>query len=231
MRQRCGLSDLIAATRALAPRDLLLTCPRREAFLSKDRRGTPMDAGCPVEGKFLWGPRASGAPARPSAQIIVFLYFRNSRFRQTEAHAINSPMTASISSPRATRSARAAGGRRATNPHRSDDFISLREPKKEKNGLGGRRNSLKRLNSAKEIQGFPSIVFGRAWLDLARFANIWIWLGTTTKLALASAAAALSTQADEGVSGRRPGRRRERIGASAPSNGAAWAFKPGRATP
>jgi hypothetical protein len=32
--------------------------------------------------------------------------------------------------------------------------------KKEKNGLGGRRNPLKRLNSAKEIQGFPLIYFG-----------------------------------------------------------------------
>jgi hypothetical protein len=48
-------------------------------------------------------------------------------------------------------------------------------PKKKKR-LGGRRNPLKRLISAKEIQGNPSLFFckiwleaGLAWLDFAEF--------------------------------------------------------------
>jgi hypothetical protein len=43
--------------------------------------------------------------------------------------------------------------------------------RKEKKGLGGRRKPLIRLNSAKEIQGFPLLDFGRALLDEAQ-----IWL-------------------------------------------------------
>ena len=50
-------------------------------------------------------------------------------------------------------------------------------PRKKKMALGGRRNPLKRLDSAKEIQGFSWIFFGRAWSDLARFGRIWVWLG------------------------------------------------------
>jgi hypothetical protein len=38
----------------------------------------------------------------------------------------------------------------------------------------GRRNSLKTLDPAKRIQGFPLFVFGRAWLDSAR---AWTNLG------------------------------------------------------
>jgi hypothetical protein len=40
--------------------------------------------------------------------------------------------------------------------------------KQRKNRARGRHNPLKRLNSAKEIQGFPLIFFDRARLDSAR---------------------------------------------------------------
>jgi hypothetical protein len=33
-----------------------------------------------------------------------------------------------------------------------------------------------RLDSAKEMHGFPLIYFDRAWLDLAKFGKIWDWL-------------------------------------------------------
>jgi hypothetical protein len=44
-----------------------------------------------------------------------------------------------------------------------------------KKGLGGRRNVLIRLDSAKEIKGFSLAKFGRALLDEAR---IWLDLGS-----------------------------------------------------
>jgi hypothetical protein len=141
-------------------------------------------------------------------------------------------MTASILSPRAIRSARAAGRRPAANPHRFDDFIALREAKKEKNGLAGRRNPLETLNSAKEIEGFPLICL---WPGLAQFGQIWENLDFAWQnqigARLRGRRAALSTHAGEGASARRPRRRRNRIaamqaanGINAPSNAAAWAF-------
>jgi hypothetical protein len=36
---------------------------------------------------------------------------------------------------------------------------------------------LKRLDSDKEIQALALVGFGRAWLDLAQFGSIWLWLG------------------------------------------------------
>ena len=48
---------------------------------------------------------------------------------------------------------------------------------KRKYALGGRRKPLKRLDPDKEIQAFPLVVLGQAWLDLARFGSIWIRLG------------------------------------------------------
>ena len=48
---------------------------------------------------------------------------------------------------------------------------------KEKLPLGGPRKSLIRLDSDKEIQAFPLVGFGWAWLDLAQFGPIWIRLG------------------------------------------------------
>jgi hypothetical protein len=48
---------------------------------------------------------------------------------------------------------------------------------KRKNALGGPRKSLIRLVSDKEIQAFPLIIFGLAWLDLAQFGPIWMGLG------------------------------------------------------
>ena len=42
---------------------------------------------------------------------------------------------------------------------------------------GGRRKPLIRLDSAKEIEGFSWLYFGRTLLDEARFGSIWIWLG------------------------------------------------------
>jgi hypothetical protein len=40
---------------------------------------------------------------------------------------------------------------------------------KGKNALGGPSKSLITLDSDKEIQAFPLVGFGRAWLDLAQF--------------------------------------------------------------
>jgi hypothetical protein len=230
---RHGLSDLGhrgTGDPAPAPRGLLMTCPRRDAFLNKETRSPRRMRDVRSRGVLVGAVRSRRAGRTVGRPDFGFLYFSNNHFRQTETHAINFPMAASISSPRATKSARAAGRRRGPNPHRSDDFISPSKAQERKNGLGGWRNSLETLNSAKEIQGFPLIVFGRAWLDLARFGKIWLWLGKT-KLTQASAAAVLSTQADEGVSARRPKGRRDRIRASAPSNAAACALKLGRATP
>jgi hypothetical protein len=65
------------------------------------------DAGCPVEGSCCWGREIPDRlPNRRQARFCFPVFFN---FRETETDAINSPMTASISSPRATGSARAAG--------------------------------------------------------------------------------------------------------------------------
>jgi hypothetical protein len=73
-------------------------------------------------------------------------------------------MTASIDSPRATRGPeRRLEGARDLHPPSA--------AKKEKNGPRGRRNSLKRLNSAK---GKPRISFDHLWPGLAQFFGIWL---------------------------------------------------------
>jgi hypothetical protein len=76
-------------------------------------------------------------------------------------------MTTTIDSPQTT------VARRPSGPPRAQLYaaisINMRErAKKEENGPRGPRNPLKRLDPAKEIQGFPLIYFGRAWLDSAR---------------------------------------------------------------
>src|SRR5271155_2450205 len=80
-----------------------------------------------------------------------------------------------------------------------------------KNALGGPRKSLIRLDSDKEIQAFPLVGFGRAWLDLAQFGPIWIPLGFSldtlhigaTGLILSSPPAGLRPAAHESSSRRR----------------------------
>jgi hypothetical protein len=67
----------------------------------------------------------------------------------------------------------------------SESWYKAGSGPKMKKGAGGRRNPSQKLDSAKEIQGFPLIVFGRAWLNLAGFGENGNWLGKT-KSALAS---------------------------------------------
>jgi hypothetical protein len=107
-----------------------------------------------------------------------------------ENHAMVSiAMTKTIESPQATRAPR-TGRRLRANLYNIITTNSLEVAVKKEKCPEGRRNSLKTLDSAKKTQGFPLIVFGRAWLDLARFGKISSWLGKT-RLALAAAAVAL----------------------------------------
>jgi hypothetical protein len=98
---------------------------------------------------------------------------------------------------------------------------------------------LETLNSAKEIEGFPLISL---WPSLAQFGQIWENLDLACENQIGARfggrRAALSTRASDGAKARRAKRRRDRIGAmhavngiSAPSNAAAWAFKPSRTAP
>ena len=48
-------------------------------------------------------------------------------------------------------------------------YLSAGSGQERKNGLGGRRNPLKRLDSDKEIKGFPLIFFGAIWPGLGKF--------------------------------------------------------------
>jgi hypothetical protein len=98
-------------------------------------------------------------------------------------------MTTSIDSPRGTNSASSAG----RYSHNLFGLMSSREAKKGKNALGGRRNSLKRFDSAKKIQAFPLIFLGGAWPDLGEFGKTKLALGSikTAPHSMGSACAAM----------------------------------------
>jgi hypothetical protein len=77
-----------------------------------------------------------------------------------------------------------AGARTASMPPRL--LAGRCRPQGEKKAVGGQRKPLKRLVSAKRIQGNPSpfplnsfSAFGWIWLDLAKFG---LWLGRNRKL-------------------------------------------------
>jgi hypothetical protein len=132
---------------------------------------------------------------RPRAVLVGFAkcgpashsVFRNNLFRKTETRAsFNSAMITSTDSPRGTRAPKPAGPRRAV-------YTFFTHPpetaKKEENGLGGRRNQLKRLDSEKKNQGFPWIVL---WPSLAEFGRIWENLELSWKNQIGAGIAAMT---------------------------------------
>jgi hypothetical protein len=104
--------------------------------------------------------------------------FRNNLFRKTETRAsVKFVMITSTDSPRVTRPPKAARPRRAylravfaTHPPEA--------AKKGKNGRGGRRNPLKRLDSEKKNQEFS---LDCLWPGLAALGQIWENLGLAWK--------------------------------------------------